>query len=146
MRPKFGIPFLLLAIYLFVMVVPAVVSLSCPCTARAAQGKGCGCCGSHTLCCAADHHHAADIAILKKGCSCNHSHDTEIELYTLPSTGEERQAMRCVVFSLPAVIGCEASTSATDAATLHHMRLRPVSGGDLCCLPPSGLRAPPVCA
>lgn len=84
--------------------------------------------------------------MLKKGCNCNHSHDTEVVLYTLPSSGEERMALRCVVFELPATIGCEVKNADFNSTSLYGLGLRPVAAGDLCCLQTSGLRAPPVCA
>lgn len=144
MKRKFGISLLLLAIYLFVMVAPAVVSLSCPCVAKTARGVACGCCCASHAC---GHHTQSDAdEWVGNRCGCNHSHNTEVELYTLPSSEQSRTLLRCVVFDLLAAIGCEAPDTDFNLTLESRIRLRPQSGGERCCLQAVGLRAPPVCA
>lgn len=138
----------LLAIYLLVMGVPALVTLTCPCVVKSAHGADCGCC------CMANHVSSTPQSacggehsrLVAHHCNCNHSHDTEVELYTLPSTDNDRLALRCVVFALPATIACQAPIFDFTLTKEERARLRSEQHSPQCSPRIWSLRAPPVVA
>lgn len=138
---------MLLAVYLMVMGVPTLASLTCSCSCEAHGVKPAGgCCCAPESACELAHPHGLGHLHFDSMCRCNHSHDTEVVLYTFSSEEESRHALRCVVFQLPAVIACEVPIFDFNLSDFRRIRLRAEEGRDSLCPPVFGLRAPPVVA
>lgn len=140
------ISFVLSAIYLLVIALPAYFALTCTCHAHAPQMSCCKQCADHSeeehnLLYGVGHSH------LGPKCCCNHSHDNEQTLYTASNNSVPSSELRCVVFNLPpALVADNTEPVQLPAFDLRRLCLRVDEGSQSGYPPIFGLRAPPVCA
>lgn len=140
-REKISI--LLLTIYVALMILPALVAITCPCT-RDSKAE------HH--CCSAIHKHInlCDVGAktsFAKGCDCMHSHSTEVALYTFAPQRDGLDCCSKITFvSLLAALFVEQPQSDFEWSLMDYVRLRAEKLKPLYLSGAETLRAPPVLA